>query len=160
VITGYVVGDTEVIARLQALPARVQSSLVSKVTALALRLVNRVKSDKLSGQVLKRRTGTLSRSINDRVAETPNEVTGSVGTNVAYAAFHEYGYDGTEQVKQHLREIKQAFGREISPRSVTVSAHSRKVNYPARSFLRSALRDMDGEIRSGLAAALHEAIQR
>jgi HK97 gp10 family phage protein len=159
VITGYVIGDAQVIARLKELPQKTQQSLTRAITKLAIELQSKVKQDKLSGQVLKRRTGTLSRSINREITETANAVTGQVGTNVEYAAYHEYGFHGTQQIKEHLRTIKQAFGRPIEPRSVTVAAHSRKVDYPAHSFLRSALHDMDATIRAGIADALHEAIK-
>lgn len=158
-ITGYVIGDAQVIARLKELPQKTQQSLTRAITKLAIELQSKVKQDKLSGQVLKRRTGTLSRSINREITETANAVTGQVGTNVEYAAYHEYGFHGTQQIKEHLRTIKQAFGRPIEPRSVTVAAHSRKVDYPAHSFLRSALHDMDATIRAGIADALHEAIK-
>jgi phage gpG-like protein len=159
VIAGYVIGDAQVIARLKELPQKTQHTLVRAITALAIDLQSKVKSDKLSGQVLKRRTGTLSRSINRQITDTANSVTGQVGTNIEYAAFHEYGFHGTQQIREHLRQIKQAFGRPIEPRSVTVAAHSRKVDYPAHSFLRSALHDMDAAIRGGIADALHEAIR-
>jgi HK97 gp10 family phage protein len=159
VITGYVIGDAQVIAKLKELPQKTQQSLTRAITKLAIELQSKVKQDKLSGQVLKRRTGTLSRSINREITETANAVTGQVGTNVEYAAYHEYGFHGTQQIKEHLRTIKQAFGRPIEPRSVTVAAHSRKVDYPAHSFLRSALHDMDATIRAGIADALHEAIK-
>lgn len=158
-ITGYVIGDAQVIAKLKELPQKTQQSLTRAITKLAIELQSKVKQDKLSGQVLKRRTGTLSRSINREITETANAVTGQVGTNVEYAAYHEYGFHGTQQIKEHLRTIKQAFGRPIEPRSVTVAAHSRKVDYPAHSFLRSALHDMDATIRAGIADALHEAIK-
>jgi hypothetical protein len=50
--------------------------------------------EKLSGQVLKNRTGTLRRKINYEVRETPTGITGSVGVKLSYAAAHEYGFDG------------------------------------------------------------------
>jgi len=159
-ITAYVVGDAEVVARLKSLPAKIQTTLSKAVTRLAVDLTSKVKTDKLSGQALKRRTGTLSRSINYRVNESTQEITAQVGTNVEYAALHEYGFKGTEQVKEHLRTIKQAFGKPIDPRSVTVAAHSRRVDYPERSFLRSSLREMEQAIRIGLADAVHEAVQQ
>lgn len=160
-ISGYVVGDAEVIARLKEIPQKLERSLVRAVTRLAVEMTRHVKQDKLGGQVLKRKTGTLSRSINRSVYQgiDRDSIMGQVGTNVEYAAFHEYGFHGTQQIKEHLRQIKQAFGRPIEPRSVTVAAHSRKVDYPAHSFLRSALHDMDSQIRDGLVGAMKEAIK-
>lgn len=46
---------------------------------------------KLSGQVLKRRTGRLAGSIETEVLGTRNEVIGRVGSNLKYARIHELG---------------------------------------------------------------------
>lgn len=157
-IDAYVVGDAEVVAKLKEVPQKVQKSLVARMTGITIDLQAYVKTDKLSGQVLKRRTGTLSRNINQRVNESGNQIVGTVGTNVEYAAYHEYGYSGSETVKAHLRAIKQAFGRPIEPRTITVNSFTREVKYPEHSFLRSALRDKTPDIQSRLSDAVHEAI--
>jgi phage gpG-like protein len=156
-IQGWLVGDDKLVARLQAMPGGVHDSLVRRVTRLRLQLEGRVK-DKLSGEVLQVRTGTLRRSITGEVLDSQTEVTGIVGTNVPYAAAHEYGFHGTETVKEHLRTITKAFGKEIKAGSVTftVRSHSRKVDLPERSFLRSALAEMDEQIKTELAEAVRE----
>jgi phage gpG-like protein len=92
---------------------------------------------------------------------------GRVGTNVAYGAFHEFGFRGVQNVKAHTRVIGQVdrFGAEIDSRRVLrdrkknfigfkdtrkqaarmksgfvfvqfVRAHSRRVNYKGRPFVR------------------------
>ncbi len=62
-----------------------------------------------------------------------------VGTNVAYGPAHNFGVDKeiSQQVRQHVRRITQAFGKPIDPREVTVSSHSRKfhMELPAREFM-------------------------
>jgi phage gpG-like protein len=62
-----------------------------------------------------------------------------VGTNVAYAAAHNFGVDKeiTQQVREHVRRISQAFGRPIDMTAVQVKSHSRKVHLhlPAREFM-------------------------
>lgn len=62
-----------------------------------------------------------------------------VGTNVDYAAAHNFGIDKeiTQQVRDHVRRITQAFGKPIELTSVQVKAHSRKVhmNLPQREFM-------------------------
>jgi phage gpG-like protein len=51
-------------------------------------VVNRTVEHHLTGQTLKRQTGTLAKSINYRLK---NDDVVRVGTNVAYAAIHEFG---------------------------------------------------------------------
>lgn len=62
-----------------------------------------------------------------------------VGTNVDYAAAHNFGVDEqiTQQVREHVRRITQAFGKPIALQEVTVKPHSRKVHMklPARPFM-------------------------
>ena len=73
-----------------------------------LRVQRRVK-EKLSGEVLNVRTGRLRRSIVERVESSGSVVTGIVGTNVEYAAPHEYGFIGVVTVKESLRVSKLTF---------------------------------------------------
>lgn len=147
--TMVVIGDTEVVARIKALPGRLHDRLVTRIVRLSVQLQAKVKTDKLSGQVLHRRTGTLSRSINRKLlVNTPMEIIASVGTNVSYARPHEFG--GTFTVPAHTRTQTQVFGRPINPVLVNVRAH--KVTFPERSFLRSALREMQPEIEAGVKA--------
>lgn len=107
------------------------------------KLTNNIKNDKLSGQVLNKRTGNLKRSISNKFVPTSTGYSTIVYTDVKYAAKHEYGFRGTEFVKEHLREVSQAFGKSIQARSVRVRAFTRKVNFPERSFMRSALNDFE-----------------
>lgn len=160
-IKGWLVGDQELIARLERFSPELQKSLQGGVSRLALKLLAHVKEDKLSDQVLHVRTGRLRRSINQRVESSGSAVYGSVGTNVSYARRHELGFNGTESVRAHLRMMKTAFGREVkNPRQIQVNAFSRRVNYPAHSFLRSALSDMRDEINAGLQQAVESAAKQ
>jgi phage gpG-like protein len=149
-----------VVARLDAMPGRVRDELYVGITRLAIRLGRNVQKDKLSGQVLNVRSGRLRRSIGHVVEVNTNIVAGIVSTPVVYAPPHEYGFQGTVNIKAHLREIKQAFGRPITARAVQVNAHSREVKLPERSFLRTALREMEaaGLPRDEIDAALKRAI--
>lgn len=157
-IEGGVYGGTEVVARFDAFPDRLRASLRRAITKLSIRLTNRIKS-KLDGEVLKRRTGLLRRSINQTTIESGDKISGVSSTAISYARAHEYGFDGTVNVRAHLRTIKQAFGRSITPVTFEVRAHPAHMKLPERSFLRSALREMErsGEITNALAAAANEA---
>jgi len=143
---------------LRQLKQRIEKETAKTIGRLTLNLLTKVKRDKLSGQVLNVRTGRLRRSINQKVTTVDGLVVGTVGTNVEYAAVHEYGFKGAVSVKEHLRTIKMAWGVPIPPKRVTVSAHNRNMNLPMRSFLRSALSDMDAEIMTELRASVGRAI--
>ena len=144
----------DVAKSLQKKVPAVQRRVEDTLARLAIKLTAHVKADKLSGQVLRNRTGRLRRSVNYRIdgRNTP-QTQAAVGTNVVYARPHEYG--GPVTVKEHLRMMTQAWGRPVKdPHPVTVKSHT--VNYPLRSFLRSALKDMEDEIISGLRNSIKE----
>ncbi|HEY6019946.1 MAG TPA: hypothetical protein VIY48_08585 [Candidatus Paceibacterota bacterium] len=67
-------------------------ALVLKVTKLSIDLQRSVKEDKLTGQVLHVRTGTLRRSINREVQQTRDGVFATIGTNLNYGIGWENGF--------------------------------------------------------------------
>lgn len=124
------------------------------ITRVALLLGNKAKR-KLSDDVLKVRTGRLRRSITHEVRQEGDQIIGIVGTNVNYAAAHEFGVDMDQEVKAHVRIAKQAFGRMLKePVEVNVRAHRRHMVIPERSFLRSSLLEMKDQIPEELKAAV------
>ncbi|HEY8885206.1 MAG TPA: HK97 gp10 family phage protein [Chloroflexota bacterium] len=153
-ISFTVEGDQAVVRMLSAKVPKLTNAVRGSITRATFALVAYVKANKLSGQVLKNRTGTLRRKINGRVTETANSITGIAGLKLAYAAAHEYGLDVDESVRAHLRTIKQAFGRSIAPVTFEVKAHSRHVHLPERSYLRSSLSEMTPEIQGMIRAAV------
>ena len=153
-------GSVEIVARLEALPEKLRASLRKKVPFLALLLEDHIKSDKLSGQVLNVVTGRLRRSIHSDVIETGTSIEGRVSSSgdVKYAAIHEYGFSGAETVRAHTREIKQAFGHAITPRTVNVREFVRQMEMPERSFMRSSFDDLKDVLRRGLVSAINEGL--
>jgi phage gpG-like protein len=155
-------GLDELIVRLRTMGGEVRRRLLVAVTREAIALEGVVKADKLSGQVLRNVTGRLRSSIHHEVEAEETHIVGIVGANMAkarYAAFHEYGFHGAEQVAEHIRTIHQAFGRPITPREVLVRAHSRAIDYPGRSYLRSTLAERADGIRARIEAAGREGVQ-
>lgn len=147
-IRGYLIGDREVIAKLGKAKEIARDGIRKSVVRLTLELLNKVKAEKLSGQVLKVQTGRLRRSITQRVTEQGNTISGVVGTSVEYARAHELGFKGPVSVKAHLRQIKQAWGKPLkSAKKIQIKPYTRKVELPARSFLRSALAEMEPRIK-------------
>jgi phage gpG-like protein len=129
------------LARLAGQGDQLLGSLRSVVNRLSITVQGAVKEGKLTGQVLHVRTGTLRRSINRVVTESENAIHASVGTNIVYGAIHEFGFQGAVDVRAYVRGDGAA-----------VSAHTRQVNLPARSFLRSTLAERESEITSTLRA--------
>jgi phage gpG-like protein len=115
VITLYLSGQGEVMARVRRLSERIPQEMRIGIERLTIRLQTIVRSEKLSGQVLKVKTGRLRNSIAREVFSAGAMVTGIVSSAVKYAKPHEYGFHGTVSVREHMRTVKQAFGRPIEP---------------------------------------------
>jgi len=160
VITAYLAGDEQLLERLRALPDVFNSGLVRSITQLGIDLQRNVQQDKLGGHVLRSRTGALKSNIDLRVDQGARSVTTSVFTDLRYGAAQEYGFAGTVSVGASLRRIREAFGRPIAEKTISVRAFNRRMDLPERSFLRSALEDMTPAIRKGVEAALAEAVSQ
>jgi phage gpG-like protein len=154
-------GDRELMAKLDRMPLAVHQSLKLKITMLTLKLEKHVKTNKLNGQVLNRISGRLARSIASKVVDTPEAIVGSVFSSgdVKYAAIHEFG----GQTAPHLIVPKKAQMLAFMGKSGN-QVFARQVNHPGskmpeRSFLRSALNDMSGEIQRGMKQAVIQGAQ-
>lgn len=65
-----------------------------------------------------------------------------VGSNLTYAAIHQFGFDGSISVPAHKRTITQAFGLKLkASKQVSVRAFDRNLNLPARPFLGLSVED-------------------
>jgi len=141
-------------------PGKIRASVLRTVTLLTTDIQASVIGDKLSGQVLHVRTGNLRGSVNKKVIESDKGYTGIVGTNVIYGRIHEYGFNGSVNVKAHLRMMNQAWGREVrNPHQVNVRSHSMTMRVPEKSFLRSTLKDFQPRILRDLKKAASKALK-
>lgn len=60
----------------------------------------------------------------------------TIGTNVIYGRVHQLGINRIVPVGDHIRLIKQAFGKKLKfPVYVNVGRHARHMQLPARPFL-------------------------
>lgn len=151
------------LASLKGAADRLAANLLRAVTRLSIEIQTAVKR-KLSGEVLHNRTGTLRRSINRVVTQDSHGVIATEGTNVRYAAIHEYGFNGEVTVAEHVRKAAGAAvgkkgGKTPAGGTVNVRSHVRHVVMPERSFLRSTLRDFTPKIQTDLRAAALEALR-
>ncbi len=149
-----VIGDDVVMAKLGAMPNAVHQALLRKVTVLAFALLTKVKG-KLSGEVLNVRTGLLRDSAFQEVQDSGSSVYGRVAEpgTVPYAAIHEFG--GT--TPPHTIEARNA--EALHWVSGGKDFYARRVNHPGsvmpeRSYLRSALAEMEDDIVAGLKEAV------
>ena len=131
-------GFPVVVAKLQGAPAKVldaaevglKNGLAFVVKTSQLEFLQGPRPLRL-GEV----TTRLRNSIVYKVTRDGTKVTGRVGTNVVYGAFHEFGFKGIEHVKGFPRTLKRK-GQTIEE---FVKGHNRRVNYKGRPFIRPAL---------------------
>jgi phage gpG-like protein len=140
-LRGIVTGDAAVIARFGQVVPSIRAEMVKTLGGVGFEMVGYIRAEKLSGQVLHRRTGQLSNSVTNKVVEGPETVSAVVGANTPYAGIHEYGFSGTVMVSAHSRMVTMVFGKRVSPREIFVRAHSARMNLPERSYMRTGLRD-------------------
>lgn len=153
-VSVVLLGDRKLEARLAKVPDNVRKAVFASVREWTLKLLARSQR-KVSGEVLKVRTGRLRRGLNDQYQESKNEIVGSVGINrrtVPYARIHEMG----GKTKPHVILPKTARVLVFQKNGQTI--FTTRVNHPGskmpmRSFLRSSLTEMRDQIRVGLAEA-------
>jgi phage gpG-like protein len=147
-VTVTAVGGDRLVARFQAMSGNVIREVSEQIKRSTQELEGYIVATKLGGQVLKRRTGRLSRSVHSEFIglNTP-QVKGVVGTNVIYARIHEYG--GVIEARNAAYLKFQVGGRWVQKKSVVM---------PERSFLRSALKDKAPKILSDIRAAVERGI--
>src|SRR5438309_10909638 len=107
-----IAGLEATLERLQSLPSAVADGLARALTRASLDLQAEAQG-KLSGGVLRSRTGALRASIRATTSASAGGVSAAIGSDLPYAAFQEYGFQGIETVSAHLRTMKQAFGRPL-----------------------------------------------
>ena len=165
-ISGYILGDRALLARLDRFPAAAKARVDTTVMALGMELERRVKVGYLRGprpQNLGVVTGRLLSSITrgggdsrTRFESTPEKSVYYVGTNVPYGAMWEHGF-----------ERKIGAGARGGPRTLAGPALARYfAKHPPgvkemqpRQFLAPALRDLTPMINDRLGAALKSAAQ-
>jgi phage gpG-like protein len=153
-----IVGQEGVIAHLKEVPPRVLGLVRQAVEAEAINLVRDIKESKLTGQVLKTRTGTLRRSINYALSLADQGLTATVGTNLVYAGIHEYG--GTIRAHVIQARNKKALAFQMGGQMII----RRQVNHPGskmpeHSFLRASLRENEARIKANIEAAVAQGVK-
>jgi len=130
-ISGVLIGDKQLIAQLRAFSDEARTDIDQTTQKLGFQLEANIKSNYLSGQVFKRRTGRLASSITQgapdsrsRFESNASESIYYVGTNVSYARPLFYGHPG------YVIKPKNAKALHFTIGGVDVFAKS--VNMPAK----------------------------
>jgi phage gpG-like protein len=159
-ITVEMVGTEQAVSRLEQVTPAVVANVQRSIAKLGVMLQRHVVEDKLSGQVLQMRTGTLRRSIIEQFNPTADGASAVVRATKIYGRIHEYG----GVTPPHVIEPKTP-GGVLAFQMGGKTIFARRVNHPGskipeRSFLRSALRDMveNGQIRDEIQAATDAAV--
>jgi len=162
-ISGYIIGDKALVARISGAGATVKAEIDQTVQKLGYALQARVQTQKLTGQVLRVRTGRLRSSIaqgsadsRSRFESTDTTAFAYVGTNVSYGAAWEHGFNR-----------KVGAGARGGPRTITGKALETYIRrHPpgvravaARPFLAPALLEMRAQIQNELGAALKRGME-
>ena len=134
-----------------------------------LLIAGRVQTERLSGKgafpVSEHRLGVRSGRLRAAVRSTApqvngNEVTTSIGTNVKYAAAHEFGFQGTVTVRAHEVKMTKLFGRKLkSPLRFSRLAARRKMNVPERRPFRTGIEQNIGLLEREVAREVVADIQ-
>ena len=150
-------GADALAARFEVMPAAVQAAVCAKAANLAERLRAHVVDDKLSGQVLRRKTGALAASIGADVTVDGDRVVARVFSSgdVKYARIQEYGGRTPAHDIVPVKAKALAF---LGGTAFARIVHHPGSTIPERSYLRSSLADMAGVITAELKAAVAEAL--
>ena len=154
-----IIGAQRVVNMLGEMPGKVQAAAKSSLDIWAAELAGYIKSDKLSGQVLNRRSGRLSASVLPLQQQSGDSVSGGArgGGGVPYAAIHEFG--GLIPAHQVVAKNAQALSFTIDGvRRFAKSVQIPDVQMPERSYMRSGFEDKAPQGIEMLRAAVREAI--
>lgn len=154
-----VVGFRAAARELRRLGMNMPKVLDREVQRAADRLANRVRS-KLADDVLQRQTGRLWRSV---TTDKPGEGQREVGTNVKYAAIHEFGGIIPAHFVRPVR--KQALSWEVGGIRYFSRGHMiPDVRIPKRPYMRPSMEEVRPEIvahaRQRITTILAEAARR
>jgi hypothetical protein len=88
-------------------------------------------------------SGALASSLIVESAADDGAPLARVASELSYAAAQEHGFEGIVTVSEHLRRVREAFGRPIrTERLARVRPHARRMVVPAKRFLARAVDDL------------------
>lgn len=153
-------GDRAVEARFAKWPKEIHDTLFERIKKLTDELYGRVRA------LAPEKSGDLKNEIISKVFDDPEKIKGLVSlegnlprSEYIKAAALEYGAHRSVKVRKYQRTITEAFGRDISPTRIDVSAYSRIANIEERMYLRGGLAGVEAEAVTELTAAINERVK-
>lgn len=149
-----ILGEDRLTERLEAMAGGIEGGLARRLTKLSLELRSAIQA-KLGGPVLNPRSGALRDSISATVSIDGSAIAAKAGSDLPYAAIHEFGgTTGAHDIRARKAQAlafmlggKQVFARQV---------HHPGSRIPERSFLRSALDEMKPQILAEMRQAVLE----
>jgi len=154
-ITAYLVGDQQLLARLRALPSVVNSGLIRSITQLGLDLQRAARGDQVSRHSVRRR----SSSADLRVEQSDTTITARICLD-SHDDVRKDGVTGTTNVRASVRRNREVFHSPTAPKPAGALAGDGVPGPVESSFLRSALDNMTSGVRDQIDATLAEAVSQ
>jgi phage gpG-like protein len=179
----------------QAMPQRVLTAMAGALQKQNLLTIGQASERRMNfpgdgpttPEGLRHRTGHLLRSLRSVTTVSGDTVTSSIGSNVRYFGVHEFGFQGTQQVKAYSRraaqrvelsggqivnllaatrlgligrggKIRKGMGKLLDRGSVNVRAHERRANFPARMMIQKTIAERLPEISQAVSDAAEKAL--
>ncbi len=140
-------------AALDSYAGDLADALAAKADVLAQALVDKIRNEKLAGEVLQSRSGALAASIAAEISSDPEQIVATISSQgVEYAAIQEYGGETSAHEILPSKAAALAFVVNGALRFARRVEHPGSV-IPERSFLRSSLDEMQDVIVAELADA-------
>lgn len=178
-----------------AAPARVLTAIATEMQKQSLLTIGRASEKRMNFpgdgpttlEGLRHRTGHLLRSLRAVTTVGGDEVRTSIGSNLKYFGVHEFGFQGTQQVKAYTRRgqarvrlgtggvvnllaatklglvkkggtLKKGIGILVAGGLINVRAHERKANFPARMMIQKTIAERQQEVETAISAAVEKAL--
>jgi hypothetical protein len=157
-ITGYIVGKDELISKFSGAPGKLQGSLMKAVAGLGVELASYITENYLSGQVVKRLSGTGSRStVSQGVEQTGGQIVATVRTGGPEAPYMKWINDGTPP-HEIVPKNKKALAFHWNGKDMVL----KKVQHPGiqpRHFMEDGLAAFAPRIKEKIEEAVDEALK-
>ncbi|MDE1149715.1 MAG: phage virion morphogenesis protein [Azospirillaceae bacterium] len=156
-------GMPEVTVNVAQFPDVVRLAMARQIVSEAAGLERTLKTKALAGEILQRRSGRLANSIHTETEIEGNRVVSIVGTDVEYAAYHEFGFHGSMTVHRSEATRAQWSAHILGRKAVNKESWTRTVNYAGRPFMKptfeAALPGIEARMTEALKKATGEAMK-
>lgn len=154
IITTTMTGDREFKAHVSSMDKNVHDAILRKMTVLGIQLEGYIKTSKLDGQVLQKRTGRLQSSIQSETEDAADIVTTTVFSNASAAPYNraqEYGAVIPDRYPVNAKALHFFIGgKEFFVK------HAKGFTLKERSYMRTSLAEWKQRIIEGLRQAAIE----